>query len=75
MLGVHLGLPKVRLEIIERENRSEREKLIDVLHTCHNLDICPCWENIVNALAKYGNVRKSVEIKNKYINDKIKEEL
>lgn len=70
MLGVHLGVPKVKLDVIERENRSEREKLIDILHACHDLDTCPCWEDIVNALVKYGNVRKSTEIKYKHIDRK-----
>ncbi|XP_019850481.1 PREDICTED: uncharacterized protein LOC105312271 isoform X2 [Amphimedon queenslandica] len=66
-LGIHLKLPRVKLEIIERENRSEIEKLIDVLHACHEQDLCPCWEDIVSAVSKYGNMRKAKEIENKYI--------
>lgn len=66
-LGIHLKLPRVKLEIIERENRSEIEKLIDVLHACHEQDLCQCWEDIVSAVSKYGNTRKAKEIESKYI--------
>lgn len=68
-LGIYLGLPMVQVDIIERENRSEREKLVTVLHTCHDYDTCPCWEDIVNALIQYGNTCKAKEIENKYIID------
>lgn len=67
MFGIHLGLPKVKMDIIERENRSERERLLEVLHTCNDLNLCLCWEDIAQALVKYGNVRKAKEIENKYI--------
>lgn len=55
------------MDIIEKENRSEREKLINVLHTCYEQDLCPCWEDIVNAVLKYGNTRKAKEIESKYV--------
>lgn len=67
IFGIHLGLPKVKMDIIERENRSEKERLLEVLHTCNDLNLCLCWEHISKALVKYGNVRKAKEIEGKYI--------
>lgn len=66
-LAIHLGLSKVQRDIIDRENQSEREKLIEVLHSCHDADNCICWEDIVSAVEKYGNKRKATEIKKKHI--------
>ena len=66
-LGIHLGIPKVKRDIIERENHSERERLIEILHACHDLDKCQCWEDIESALTKYGNTRKARQIRERYI--------
>jgi hypothetical protein len=69
VFAAHLGLPLVKMDMIDRENKSVREKLLKVVQECYEMDICPCWENIVEALVKCGKVVKSHEVKEKYIND------
>ena len=57
----------MKRDIIDRENQSEREKLIEVLHACHDNDECLCWEDIATALEKHGNKRKASDIRKKYL--------
>ena len=66
-LAIHLGISKVKRDTIDTEKQTEKEKLIEVLHACHDLDKCLCWEDIEKALIKYGNVRKARDIRDKYM--------